>query len=225
MDFGRGLRYPLQDPNWGSKVLIGTLISFVPILNFAATGYVADVTRNIVAGRETPLPEWDRLGENFVRGFLTVVIQFLWALPLLLLLCPLFLVAGIGGMFDPSQEPSGALIAFSFCLWGVYIIGALILAPLSLVGQVRFFVTNNFSEALPGPVLRQIRGNWRPWLMVLLFALAIGLVFGVLAACTFGLGALLLIPFVFYIQLIAAHWYAQAYRESSGSYSLPPSMV
>ena len=67
MNLGRGLRFPLDDPQWLPKVLIGTLVSLVPILNVAGVGYMLDVTRNVVAGRETPLPEWDNFGDKFVR--------------------------------------------------------------------------------------------------------------------------------------------------------------
>ena len=36
-----------KDANWLSKILVGALVSLVPILNFAAYGYAVQTTRNI----------------------------------------------------------------------------------------------------------------------------------------------------------------------------------
>jgi hypothetical protein len=59
----------------------------------------------------------------------------------------------------------------------------------------------------------------------LLALFVVGLVASVVVACTFGIGALLFIPFVFYRQLVQGHWMAQAFRQTSGNQPLPPSMV
>lgn len=47
MDFGRAISYIRQDPSWLIKVLLGSIITIVPLLNFAALGYSLDVTRNV----------------------------------------------------------------------------------------------------------------------------------------------------------------------------------
>jgi hypothetical protein len=159
MDFGRGLRFPFGDQQWVSKVLIGTLISLVPILNLAATGYMLDVTRAVVGGRDTPLPEWDNLGEKFVRGLIGVLIQFLWTLPVLIFACPMALIAVAGSAGSPDGELSaGAGVAMG-CVGVLIALASLALTPIVYVALSRYAVTNNFNEALPGPVLRQLRGN------------------------------------------------------------------
>jgi hypothetical protein len=221
MDLMRGVRYPLQDSDWLKKVGIGTLISFVPIFNLAATGYSYDVLRNVYNGRETPLPEWSDLGNNFIRGLIGAVIGFLWALPVLLLSCPLYAVLLSSAANSPTGEPTGGAAAVVGCLGLLVGIVALLIVPMQLVAIARYAVTNNFSEALPGPVLRELRGNVKPWLIVLLGIVGFAVVAGVLAACTFGLGYFLILPLVFYIQLVAAHWYAQAHRESTGGITAP----
>lgn len=225
MEFKRALSFPTADPNWVGKVLIGTLISLVPILNLAGIGYTADVMRNVAQGRETPLPEWDNFGDKFVRGLLIAVIQFLWSLPLFVVMCPMYIVM-FASAANNNGELSGGAAALVGLLGLLVAVAALVLAPLMYVAHVRYAVTNNFSEAMPGPVLAQLRNNMRPWLTLLGYVIVIGLVFGVIGACTFGIGALLIIPLAFYMQLVYAHWSGQAYRLSSGNSSFaPPSMV
>jgi hypothetical protein len=226
MNFGRGLRFPFADPNWVAKVVIGTLVSLVPFLNFVATGYMLDVIRNVVAGRETPLPEWNNFGDKFVRGLLSAVITFLWQLPLFVLVCPLYVVALASGA-DPSSsaEPSTVASIALLCLGLLVLVASLVLVPITFVAISRYAVTNNFSAALPGPVFQQLRSNLGSWIMILVALVGVGLVAGLLAVCTFGIGAFLIIPFVFYLQLVQGHWLAQAYRLSAGNQPLPPSMV
>jgi hypothetical protein len=226
MDFKRGLTFLVQDPQWLAKIAVGTLISLVPILNFAAVGYSLDVLRNVYHGRETPLPEWNNLGEKFVRGLLGVVIQFLWSLPILLLACPFYIIALASIAGSSNGDEIGVIGGLAmFCAIALALVGSLVLAPFIMAAYARYAVTNNLSEAMPGPVLREVRGNVRPWLLTIGVVIAFGIFIAVVAACTFGLGGLLVLPLNFYMQLVIMHWYAQAHRESVGGPASPPSMV
>lgn len=224
MDLKRGLTFPTLDPQWIVKVLIGTLISFVPILNFVAVGYSLDVTRNVNNGQETPMPEWNDFGGQFIRGLLAVIIQFIWSLPLLVLACPL-IIPIISAANSDSGELSAGAGAIIACVPILIIVGALVLAPFIMAANTRFAITNQFSEAMPGPVIREVRSNLRPWFTILAVGIGFGLAAAALNLCTFGLGAILLIPLTFYMQLVVAHWYAQAHRQSTGGVPTPPSMV
>lgn len=222
MDFARAFRFPFGDTNWVSKLLIGTLVSLVPILNFAAYGYAADVTRDVANGRETPLPEWNNFGTTWVRGLKIVAIQFLYSLPLYVLLCPLYIAVIASTANSPDGEPSGAALGLLGCGGLLIVLLGIALAPIIMAASARFSVSDRFGDALPGPTLAMMRGNWRPWIMAILYLVAASLAVGLVSACSFGL---LAIPLVFYIQVVTAHWYAQAYRASAGSYGLSSSMV
>ncbi len=123
-------------------------------------------------------------------------------------------------------------VALTALLIGVFkginllvLLASLVLVPIMFVAISRYAVTNNFRAALPGPVFQQLRSNLGAWIMIMVALVGVGLVAGLLAVCTFGIGAVLIIPFVFYLQLVQGHWLAQAYRLSVGNQSLPPSMV
>jgi hypothetical protein len=224
MDLKRGVTFPTLDPQWVVKVLIGTLISFVPILNFVAIGYAMDTSRNVYHGRETPLPEWNDFGGQFIRGLLGAVIQFVWSIPLLLLTCPFIFT--IISSIDPETGALNAAGGVAFvCLPLLIVLGALVLAPFIMTALTRYAVTNQFSEAMPGPVLREVRSSIRPWLVILAASIGIGIVAALLQVCTLGFGAILFVPLAFYMQLVMAHWYAQAHRAATGGVSTPPTMV
>ena len=76
----QNLVYMFKDANWLSKILVGALVSLVPILNFAAYGYAVQTTRNI-RDDQAPLPGWSgNLGRFFMEGLKLFVIGFLYSI-------------------------------------------------------------------------------------------------------------------------------------------------
>ena len=90
----QNLVYMFKDANWLSKILVGALVSLVPILNFAAYGYAVQTTRNIRDDEATPLPGWSgSIGKFFGEGLKLFVIGLLYSIPLWILsliLIPIF---------------------------------------------------------------------------------------------------------------------------------------
>jgi len=90
----QNLVYMFKDTNWLSKILVGALVSLVPILNFAAYGYAVQTTRNIRDDEATPLPGWSgSIGKFFGEGLKLFVIGLIYSIPIGILsaiLIPLF---------------------------------------------------------------------------------------------------------------------------------------
>jgi hypothetical protein len=213
MDFGRGLSYIRQDPDWLVKTLLGSVISFVPILNFASTGYMLDVIRNVYDERETPLPDWgDGFADRWVRGLIGTVIAFIYLLPVIVLGCAFGIAAGAAGSAADSDTASAGLGAVGLCLVPLIIVGSILLGLVAMVAQARYALTRQFGEAMRfGEVWAEFRSGVGRWLMVILMAIVAGIGFSLVAMLTCGLGYLL----VFYIVLAQSHWIAQAYRQST----------
>ncbi len=217
MDFGRGLSFVRQDPDWLVKTLLGSVISFVPILNFAATGYSMDVIRQIVTGRETPLPKWgENFGDRWVRGLIATVVGFIYVLPLVLIGCGWGIVALAGNAARPQsngQATANAPVLAALCSIPIFFVAGLLLGTLAMVAQARYAVTNDFGSAMRfSSIVAEWRSGLGRWLSVLAMTLAIAIPFGIVGLLTCGLGYLL----VFYLILVQSHWIAQAYRESAG---------
>ncbi|NOK63647.1 MAG: hypothetical protein GFH27_549297n11 [Chloroflexi bacterium AL-W] len=76
MNIGKAISYVFEDERWISKVLLGGLIAAIPILNFAAIGYMIKTARNVAYGNPRPLPEWgEDFGDTFMLGFHGFVIS------------------------------------------------------------------------------------------------------------------------------------------------------
>jgi len=219
MDFGRGLSYIRRDPNWIVKVLLGSVISFVPILNFAAIGYALNTERNIYEGRETPLPEWgENFGDYFVRGLFGVVIQFIYALPAIAVACVyVALVVGAAAATgdSSSSDSAGAGISMMMlCLYPLLFVVGLACGIVGMVAQARYAISNNFSAALRfGEVFQELRQNFASWVLALVMMMIVGFGLGIVTLFTCGLGSLL----SFYATLAGVHWAAQAYHASNPS--------
>ena len=224
MDFGRGLSFVRQDPNWLVKTLLGSVISLVPILNFAATGYGLDVLRNVHAGHETPLPEWgENFGDRWVRGLIAFVISFIYTLPIIVLACGWGLVTSMSAAAAQTEEAvASGSAALALCGVPLFLLAALFLGSLAMVAQARYSITNQFSEAMRfGSVIAEWRSGLGRWLGVIGMLFVVGLAFGIFGLVTCGLGYLL----SFYLVLAQNHWVGQAYRESAGAPEHVPSTL
>jgi hypothetical protein len=69
MDLVQGFSYVTKDPKWFKKMLIGALITSVPILGPISNGYQLQTIRNLIKGKPQPLPEWQGMDKLFGNGF------------------------------------------------------------------------------------------------------------------------------------------------------------
>jgi hypothetical protein len=136
MDIGSSFTYMFEDDNWIKKILIGGVVSLIPIVNFAAIGYLIQVIRNARDRQPLPLPEWNQFGQYFRDGLWIFVIFLVWSIPVLVVAC----LQGIGGaILANNQDQATAYSIISACLsclaglWGL-VLG--ILYPAILIRYV-----------------------------------------------------------------------------------------
>lgn len=77
--------YPYRDPRWPAKAGILGLLTFIPILNFAAIGFELETARRVADGQADPMPDWADLGGHFRRGLWLALARIIYAIPLSLL--------------------------------------------------------------------------------------------------------------------------------------------
>src|SRR5690349_22891790 len=97
MDIGKSFSYVFEDEAWISKVLIGGLLIWIPIVNFAVFGYMMKIAQNVAQGNPRPLPEWGEFGDHFMRGLYWFVIRLVYLLPAVILYGLFICVVAIGG--------------------------------------------------------------------------------------------------------------------------------
>ncbi len=111
MEIGKAFTFVTEDEQWITKVLIGGLIQFVPLLGtIAILGYSYRVAQNVARGNPRPLPAWGEFGDFLGRGFLALIIQIVYLLPFIVLYGVfLFLTVAGAAAAEDSEAVAGVL--------------------------------------------------------------------------------------------------------------------
>lgn len=212
MDIGRAFSFVFDDERWLNKVLLGGLISLIPLIGqFVVAGYGFTVTRNLLRGSERPLPEWNEFGDMLVRGLFGALIQMVYALPVALLVACFATSVSLGAA--AGGENGGGAIAgtLALCLFPLMLIGIFVLSVLGYAAVGRYLATDDVGAAFQvGEVVASVRNHLTPWLMLLLLGILAGVVasLGILAL---GVGVLFT---SFYAQCVIGHGLGQVLRQT-----------
>jgi len=117
MDFAKAFTYVFDDEEWVKKVLIGGVLSLIPIVNLVTVGYWLKVLKNVAEGAAKPLPEWDDFGDYFVKGLMSMLASLIWAIPIILMGAATAAISALTG-YD-SAGTTNAAGPFVMCLWGM----------------------------------------------------------------------------------------------------------
>lgn len=198
MELGKSVTYIFQDKRWPTKLLIGWLVSLVPILNFAFTGYVTQTIRNVEQRMDDPMPEWDDFGKKFVLGFYIWLAGIVYAIPIILISIIFVVPVAIAGEGNVS-DTMGTIMAGTglvvSCVIILYSLALSLLLPAANINLARKETLGSVFEI--GEFFRIFRANTGDylvaWIMTLVWSIVIGVVAGLLVA------VLLIIPCIGWI--------------------------
>jgi hypothetical protein len=166
MDIGSSFTYMFEDENWIKKILIGGIVAIIPIVNFAALGYLVQVIRNTRDGHPTPLPEWDQFGAYFMDGLWIALIILVYLIPVILLLCLQLVGTAALGSSKDSESIVGILSSCFICLMSLWGLVVAVLIPAILV---RYAEVGEFMAGFRfGEVFSIITANVGSYIVVLL---------------------------------------------------------
>jgi hypothetical protein len=219
MDIGKSFTYVFEDPNWIMKVLIGGIVGIIPIVNFAALGFMVTTLKNVADSQPQPLPEWGNFGEHFMKGLYVFVGALVYIAPILLLYCCMMVIPiALGGAGSAAGRDAGSTLAgvgsiLSMCLGCLMFLLVLVVAVMFPAALTRYAMSSQLST------FWDFRGNFdliSKNLGNYIMAILIVWVAGFLAS----FGMILCIIGVFFTsfwsQLVSAHVYAQFWRASQG---------
>ncbi|HUR79532.1 MAG TPA: DUF4013 domain-containing protein [Thermoanaerobaculia bacterium] len=210
-DFAKPFTYVFDDPDWLNRILIGGLFylaGFFIVGWFFILGYVARLTRNIIAGLERPLPDWENLGDYFNEGLRLFGVTICYTLPVIIIamamVFPSMLLEAMDN--DGARAAGGILSGCLGCLIVPMVFAMIFFMPASLLFAMveqRFGAAFEFRRIWP--FIKQNIGNYMLAIIVYLVARTLG-----------GVGTFLLCIGViftgFWSFLITAHGFAQVYR-------------
>jgi hypothetical protein len=235
VDIEKSFTFPFEDKEWTSKLGLGVVISLVPILNFAWSGYMIGIIRNVMANAAEPLPAWDDLGKKFTDGLILFAASLIYALPVLLLLCLPLSVMAFSGVLSGNQNmedigrtlgaAGGVLFAGLMCVFFLYGLALSIVYPAILILFARegtFASCFKLREAF-GLISRNAGTFFTAWGLSLVASIGVGLAMSFVSVIlnfipcighiiAFGLS----FTSVIYTSTVYAHLFGQFGREALG---------
>jgi hypothetical protein len=183
-------------------LIIGALVSIVPILNFAWAGYLVDLVKNVMNRAAEPLPEWTEFGDKFMKGLYIWVAGLIYALPAICLGTIFFTTLGVtagsltegdyGNTFGSIFSGVGILLTCLIVLYG------LVLSFFYPAMIIHFAHKESFGSLFEiGAIIKVATSRLSPyltaWLIGIVAAIVVSLVIGLVSA------ALSIIPCVGWI--------------------------
>lgn len=214
MDVGKAYGFLFEEENWIGKFLAGALFTFLWLFLIGipiTLGYMLELIGRVANKDAKPLPEWDNLGEKFMRGLVLFVVYIIYFAPVLLVVC---LWAGLAAAAGQAGRNVANLMAgmgaLLYCIVLMYTLAVVVIYPAAMV---RFAATNRVTSAFEiHKIVGFIISNLGNYIIAILLGTAastfIGLLVGALP-CGIGL------PFgMFWALLVQGHLYGQLYAAS-----------
>lgn len=232
MDIGKAFGFVFEDERWVIKILLGAAITLIPLFGpLTLMGYAIAALRNVRDGHPRPLPEWTDLGAFFMDGIKLWVVNLVYAVPILVLLCPALAVWGLpllgGDQQDFQGVFTGVAALVSACLGCIIILYAILLNILQPALQIRYAETGEigaclrfvevfrFAFANIGRIIVALLLIWAASAVIGLVIFGVSATIGIVPICGWILGALLtllMLPVGVWVAAFSAHLYGQIAR-------------
>jgi hypothetical protein len=214
MDFGKAFSFVFDDENWIVKVLIGGVLSLIPIVGQVLMyGYALEVMKNAMRGQSTPLPEWDEWGDKLVKGIMYMIIGFVYALPIIIVGgCFGVLMGGLGvAEAEEAVEVIGSL--GGVCFGGFALLYTILMMLVLPPALGRYLETNELGAAFRfGEVFALARDKIGGWIVALVLIVVVGLVAALVGLLLCGVGSLFT---SFWSTLVMMYLWGEVYRQAS----------
>ncbi|HYR29748.1 MAG TPA: DUF4013 domain-containing protein [Thermoanaerobaculia bacterium] len=210
-DFGKPFTFVFEDPLWVNKILIGGLFQLAAVLLIGwpfVLGYCAKLARNVAAGMERPLPDWDDLGEYFAEGLRLIAVGIVYVIPFIALFA-IFIIPSMALTSTDNEAAQGLGAGLASCVWCLMVpisLAVMIFLPASMLFvsiERRFGAAFEFGRIWP--FIKNNIGNYLLAIVVYLIADFVG-GFGILLLC---IGVVFT---AFWALMVKVHAFAQVYR-------------
>jgi len=178
IDYMEAIRRPFSD---FKKLLLGWIISLIPIVNFIAFGYQLECGRSANKGK-LKLPEWKGYGELFIHGFLSIIIWLIYSIPVIIVF-GIIVGAGLFTMsslteFSPEKLLSDLFVQVGAGLIIIILVGFVVTyvgyyAIMSYAMNYRFKDGFDFRKIFSGSFTKEY---FFGWLVAIIYSMILGFV-------------------------------------------------
>ena len=210
LNIGRSFTHMFEDEGWIMKIVIGSILLFIPIINFVVLGYQLEVLKRVADGMDIPLPEWDDFAGKFTKGLMAFLIALVYNIPSMLVVCLQTGLIAMAGA-DNSEALINVARMLRPCVNCVYLTWAIVVLFVAPAALIRYAATGEFRSAFQfGEIFSFIRDNIANYIVAIILTWVAFFVanFGVIACFV---GALFT---MFWAYLVMAHLLGQVQRES-----------
>ena len=171
LDYNEALKRPFTDVK---KLLIGLVLSIIPIINFIASGYQLKCSKSIIKKGKNMymLPEWTNWGNLFLVGLVSFFISLIYFIPALLLI---FFFVGKDFLTNLSSLTYESLGFMAIIIVVISIITLFVL-PMALV---KYSINEKFGDAFKFIEIFSKSLTWKytaAWIFTLIILLVLNLV-------------------------------------------------
>ena len=215
MDYGKIIKFPMKDKDWIMKVIIGGILSIIPIINFIASGYEFKVMKNAI--NKTPgMPEWKGFGDLFVKGLVIFVIALLY------LIVPLIIFGAIAGFSTLSYvmgdltNPYAIVMAILPALFigGILMLIVGFILPMAIAMYAK---SDNFGDAFKfSEILNRIKSIFGEYLASYIIIVILGIILGLIMLIPI-IGWILGLFGTFYLGVLALNMFGELYLKSKAT--------
>ncbi|MBZ0304830.1 MAG: DUF4013 domain-containing protein [Anaerolineae bacterium] len=176
MDLGRAFGYPLRDPGWVVKLLIGAVLTIVT-LGIIPLGYQMRVIRNVMRGDDNQMPEWNDFGGDLMRGIMVIIGYLVYYFPIIVVYC---CIAMVGAASEDLGNVLNCLIL------PVVLLYSLIAALVAIPAVIHYAASDDFSGSFLnfGARFSDATSNLGNLVMLIIYLIIVQFVMGAIGGLT-----------------------------------------
>ena len=212
MDYGKIIKFPMQDKDWVMKIIIGGILTIIPIVNFISFGYMFKVMKNSI--NKTPgMPEWKGFTDLFVKGLILFVIE------LVFLIIPIIIFGAVAGFSALSavtggvSDPLGFVLAILPALFigGILILIIGFILPMAIAMYAK---SDKIGDAFKiSESLNRIKSIFGEYLISYIIIVIFGIILGLIGLIPI-IGWILSFFGTFYLGVAALNMFGELYIKS-----------
>jgi hypothetical protein len=216
MNYGKIIRFPMEDKDWVMKIIIGGILS-LPILFFIAFGYEFKVMKNSI-NLKPEMPEWKGFADLFVKGIFVFIIGLLYLI-IPAIIGSIGIVTGVLStmaidIFQPINMLSGILTSSAigiFFIAALLMLIALFILPMAIAMYAK---SDNFGDSFKfGEIFNRIKSIFGEYVVSYIILILLLIISGIIGLIPF-IGWLLGLFATFYIFIVASNMFGQLYLKS-----------